>query len=220
MALETEIRTSVKRQDRFGGFSTVNDTQRSLINPDFKPFAFGQETEIVAQEPAYEVEKQYDFDMGGYEKREESQSSLYMPTFERAQSQEREIVASSKVQQNAKIKLNARGKIIATVYSIIVAILVAFCIYNAVSIGSMQNIVASKSEVVSSQVEVINQLQNTYNTLGDADTIVANVGSEFVKVEESNIIHVEDFEYTAPKQSQTPTSWFEEFCQKIQKLFN
>ena len=130
MATQTEIRTSVKREDRVGGFASTMESQRSLINPDFRPFSYGQETQtIVPQEPAFEVEKQYDFDMGQYQPKEQEEV-MQMPTFERSYSQvqEREIVASTNRAANAKIKLNARGKIIATVYTIIVAILILQCI--------------------------------------------------------------------------------------------
>jgi len=189
----------------------------SLFTPDFQPIEYGSslDTEIVAKtEPAFEVEKQY-FSPAAYKASDEIVASkTFIPTMRH----DTEIVASS--QTATRAKLNARAKIAISCYSIIVAIMVAFAIYSGVMISSYNSQIAAKSVIVATESSVINDLQNTYDSLGENDIIADNVSSEFTKPESADILHLGGFEMQQRPKAQSQTNWFEKFCEKIKKLFS
>ena len=180
----------------------------SLFTPDFEPIEYDSgSTQIIAKtEPAFEVEKQYSFDTSSY-------STLEKRT---------EIVAKSDEQTERKVYpvLNARAKILISCYSIIVAIMLAFAIYSGVMIASYSADIASKTQIVASQTAVINDLQQTYNRLGDSDVIESSVSDDFSKPTSANTAHVETPKMYERTESRVESNWFEEFCQKFKKLFS
>ncbi len=212
---ETTVKANTRRDDRFGGFSTQTAPSQTITEPEFAPFSFGTE---VSSEPetAFEVEKQYNFDTTSYQEVSEKKQ-MQIPTLERKiEHQEQEIVAKT----YSKPKLNARGKIMVSVYSIIVAIIVAFCIYNAVSINGLQADVATKNEIVATQTAVITELQNTYNSLGEEDNILTQVGDSFKTPTEADTTVLSNFELSVREKPAEQTNWFEKFCESLRKLFS
>lgn len=216
---ETRVRTATQ-QDLFSSYHPIAPTTDKIMAPEFKPFSFGTEvpTEEITQTPAFEVEKQYSFDTQPYQKEEQTEAVMEMPTVDR----EQQIVASRREETQivAKARLNARGKIIVAVYSVIVAIIVAFCIYNAVAINGMQSTIAGKEQIVATQTQVITDLQNTYNELGGEDYITSQVGGSFKKPTASDIVAVEGFEMVERPEEVSQTNWFEDFCQALRRLFS
>lgn len=192
----------------------------SLFTPDFEPIEYDSgSAQIVAKtEPAFEVEKQYSFDTSSYSEESKQEQAMEMPTLEK----KTEIVAKSDVQTERKVYpvLNARAKILISCYSIIVAIMLAFAIYSGVMIASYSADIASKTQIVASQTAVINDLQNTYNRLGDSQVIEVSVSDEFSRPTSANTIHVETPKMYERTESRVETNWFEEFCQKLRKLFS
>lgn len=192
----------------------------SLFTPDFEPIEYDSgSTQIIAKtEPAFEVEKQYSFDTSSYSEESKQEQSMEMPTLEK----KTEIVAKSDEQTERKVYpvLNARAKILISCYSIIVAIMLAFAIYSGVMIASYSADIASKTQIVASQTAVINDLQQTYNRLGDSDVIESSVSDDFSKPTSANTAHVETPKMYERTESRVESNWFEEFCQKFKKLFS
>ena len=231
---DTEVRTQVRRDDRFGGFARTETRQSNLFEPEFKPFAFGQTEDIVAStdqivastdqivastdqivahEPAFEYERQYNFDGKQYETQKRE---MNITSFER----EEQTQTASAYKTNQKVRLNARGKIAITVYSIVVAIIVALCIYNGVMISSISGDIASKSQIVATETQVIKDLEATYNSLGENDYIATQVGDSFKVPTEADTVKVSNFEMKTRKEVKEETNWFEDFCEAIRKLFS
>lgn len=192
----------------------------SLFTPDFEPIEYDSgSTQIIAKtEPAFEVEKQYSFDTSSYSEESKQEQAMEMPTLEK----KTEIVAKSDEQTERKVYpvLNARAKILISCYSIIVAIMLAFAIYSGVMIASYSADIASKTQIVASQTAVINDLQQTYNRLGDSDIIESSVSDDFSKPTSANTAHVETPKMYERTESRVESNWFEEFCQKFKKLFS
>ena len=119
-----------------------------------------------------------------------------------------------------KARLNARGKIMVTMFSIVMAIIVALAIYNAVAINGLVGDIAYKEGIVATQTEAVAQLQNTYDNLGADDTIYAAANGEFKLPEESDIVRIEGFEMAERQAEASQSNWFEDFCETIRRLFS
>lgn len=194
------------------------ETRTSLFTPNFEPIEYGSPVDmhIVAQEPAFEIEKQYSFDTSSYAKEHDDQSVMEMPTLER-----QTIVASEqKTEVYARPRLNARAKIMISCYSVIVAIMIAFAIYSGVMISSYSADIASKNQIVASQVAVINSLEQTYDSLGENEAIEVSLPDGFVSPDSSNIKHIDGFEMQERTEIEVESNWFEKFCEKLKKLFS
>lgn len=215
---DTTVKTSASRVDRYGGYSTEQRrNQTTQVEPEFKPFSYGTEEPSIESETAFEVEKQYNFDMGPYADASKEQAKVMeIPTLERRQ----RIQTEATTKTYSRAKLNARGKIMVAVYSIIVAIIVAFCIYNAVAISGLESDIVTKNGIVATQTEVITELENTYNSLGEEDNIISQVGDEFRSPTDSDIVALDSFEMSVREQAESQSNWFERFCEKLRKLFS
>lgn len=199
MATETEVRTSSKIE------------KQSVFQPDFKPFTFSIDQNLTeTKEPAFEVEKQFSLDTSSYE---ESTPQMDMPYVQRS-------IVAEKISTDSKVRLNSRGKIIVAVYSIIVAIIVAFCIYNAVSIGNMEAGIIAKSQIVATESNVITALEDTYSSLGEEENILSQLDPSFKKPTSDDISFIDDFEMAVRTKPNTQSNWFENFCKSLKKLFS
>ena len=58
----------------------------------------------------------------------------------------------------------------------------------------------------------------TYNSLGESDSIAVSA-NDFEVISESNSTHISDFEMAERTKTEVSSNWFEDFCQKIRKLF-
>ncbi len=198
---------------------TTSKTENlTSIEPEFKPFDYGTNEELT--KPQFEIEKQYNLDSNELREFGEKAREMSFLTLDKTQDVSSEKVLAEK--SISRPKLNARGKIIVSVYSIIVAIIIAFCIYNAVSISSLSSSVNAKQQIVASQTQVINELQREYNRLGDEENILASdVVDQNYKVPTSDdIVYVDDVEIGQRPEEQSHSNWFENFCRKLKDLFS
>ena len=196
-------------------------SKTSLFTPNFEPIEYGTpvSSDIVAKlEPVFEIEKQYSFDTSSYEKNKEQESVMEMPTFERKQ--EAQIVAKEQSKTVSHARMGSRAKIMISCYSIIVAILLALTIYSSVMISSYSADIASKTQIVATQTSVINALENTYNVLGENETIASSVSDSFKTPNEDNVNYVGGFEFQERTKDEVESNWFEDFCAKIKKIFS
>ena len=235
---DTEVRTQVRRDDRYGGFNRTESRQGNIFEPEFKPFSYGTDQivastdqivastdqivastdQIVASEPEFTIEKQYSFGKEAYqEEAEANQRQMNITDFKRASSFDQE--QQKTYNTFARAKLNARAKILISVYSIVAAIIVAFCIYNAVMIGSLNGAIVAKNQLVSTETQVISDLTNTYNSLGEDDYIISQVGDTYKAPTNQDKVSVSDFEFKTRNQRKEETNWFEKFCESFKKLF-
>ena len=203
---ETKTRTN-----RYGGYS-------SFSNPAVEEEEEYKQTSTFFDEedesPEYEFQTNYtmskDYDIVD----EEQSITMAMPNVIRKQKTEvQEVVSES------KIKLRARGKIAITVYSIILLTLIAFAIYNAVSINQMQSIVAAKNQTYITESIVINQLLEEYNKLGSDERIKNEVEGEFIESNENHIIRVSKGSMEERPETIVESNWFEELCGFLSNLF-
>jgi|GEM_PF-5014273 len=164
-------------------------------------------------EPAYEVEQEYTSSTDNAE--EESEYRLVTPKFRSVYTHEN---ALSEVKQE-KQALSPRLKIVMSVASIIFVLLVAFVIYNAVSIGAINSQIASAQQEVVAQTQVINELEKEYTELGSADAIINGVGREFGFANSDNTFFVEAPTLDEVNVITSPTNWFNEVCKFFSSLF-
>ncbi len=190
---------------------------QTAVEPEFKPFEFGSQNE---SQPAFEIEKQYNFDPNSYREFGEKARQMDFATIEKNNEEKQKQSVTMKKEIVASPRLNARGKIIVSVYSIIVAIIIAFCIYNAVVINSLSGNIAHKQEIVATQSQVINDLSETYNSLGDEDNIKAEVENKFKKPQQEDKVEVDDFVIGERPKAESKSNWFEDFCRKLRNLFS
>ena len=239
---DTEVRTQIRRDNRFGGYNTTESTQRNLFEPEFRPFSYGTDQivastdqivastdqivastdqivastdQIVASEPQFTIEKQYQFNKSSYDEEETSQRQMNITDFKRAT----EVEQQREYKEFRRAKLNARGKIAVAVYTIVAAIILAFCVYNAVMISSLNSSIAAKNQLVSTETQVITDLTNTYNSLGEDDYIVSQVGDNYKVPTSQDMVAVSDFNLKVREEVKEETNWFEKFCESFKKLF-
>ena len=224
---ETQTRVQTARQteqDFFAGYRPLSPTTDRIASPEFKPYTFEAEPEVstsyyqaptYTETPSFEVEKGYSFDTSTYETPTQTMAT---PSIER----KTEIVAheEAQVRTYARPKLNARGKIVVSVYSIVVAIIVALCIYNAVAISGFTSDIAYKEAIVATQTQIVAGLETEYESLADADAIITATNGEFKTPEETDIVRVGGFEMAERTTEKAQTNWFEELCESIRKLFS
>lgn len=166
-------------------------------------------TTTTDTEPAFEIEKEYN------SKVEEEQEEFRVVTPAMQQVQRKQVITQTK----SATKLSPRLKIMITVYSLVVALLIGFAIYNAVAISSGTAILASKQVEVSASAEVINNLQAQYNELGTEQAIKDQVSGEFIEADSSNTIIVARPELDVTTSYQAPTNWFDKICEFFSSLF-
>lgn len=200
----TETEKYVKAESR-----SVTKTEQEY-EPEFSPFSFGEDKE----DTAFEVEQQYT----AQTLKTDAPAMMELPTFKTSEEENVEIVANKQAQ--ARPHLNAHGKIVASVFAVIVAIMIAFCIYNAVSINNLENVVAYKQQIVAEQNEVISNLEAEYNSLGeDISERLDDLDTKFREPNADDIKRVKKFEMSEREKQEEPSNWFERFCEKLRNLF-
>ena len=117
-------------------------------------------------------------------------------------------------------QLSARIKIALTVYSLVIALIIGFAIYNTVAISNLNGSINATSYEISESQEVINGLEAEYNELGTTATIKGKVPNNFVEIEEG----VNSFSKTAPildaeETIEVESNWFDKICQFFSSLF-
>lgn len=188
-------------------------------------FYYGYQTPTV-EEPQVEEEPQFqdnNFDF------ETEYSKVEAPTYEKeervlpsytfkrdvAQKPQETIVATTTVQPQAH--LSARAKIILSVMSIVACMLVAFAIYNVVSISSLNYAVAEKSAIYASIQDEVAALEDEYNQLGSDENINNNLDGSFVDGNSEVVLP------SLPERPaivyETPTNWFDQLCAFLSNLF-
>ena len=213
---EYETEQATARPFSFSRTSTENQLENQLDISQVSPFSgySSYQTPTVEQEeettPSYEVEREYNID-------KLPEDEVIIPTFMPLLKTE----AQEKSEENVKIKLNARGKIIVSAFAVIVGILIAFMVYNAVIISNLTKNVNSLTEKQSLQTKSITALQSDYSEISNYEYLEMEAGDlGFSYSNETNDIAVNL--PPRPEISEAPksTNWFNNLCEFLSELFN
>lgn len=177
----------------------------SFVSPNFN----NSWTTTTDTEPAFEIEKEYN------NQEEVPEFKVVTPSMHDVERKQ----VQTFVETKKATKLSPRLKIMITVYSLVVALLIGFAIYNTIAISNGSVSLASKKIEVSAGAEVINSLQAQYNELGTEQSIKEQVSGEFVEADSSNTIIVSRPELDVAKTYQAPTNWFDKICEFFSGLF-
>lgn len=217
MATYTENETQTQTETRFDFNRTSQlDNQLDFSNAvpytGFSPYQTQtQEEEVEEQTPTYEVEKEYK--INGLQEDEEIVPT-FMPTVNSTQP---ESVAPT----DFKIKLNARGKIIASVFSIVACCLIAFMIYNAVVISKLTNNLNYLEMERATNASVVSNLQSNHERLTSNTHLSDEAGSLGLNYSPESA----DMTISLParpeiSEPQKSTNWFNSLCEFFSNLFN
>ena len=215
MATFTENETQTETRTSFG-FDRTNqldnqlDFSSAVPYTGYSPYQTTQETEVEESSPSYEVEREYN--INGLPE-DEIIVPTFMPTVKSAEPEVKEAY-------DYKIRLNARGKIMATVFGVIVCFLIAFMVYNAVTISRLSNSLEYlEAERVSRSAEVA-QKEVVYQSITTDDYFKSVVGSggfsERPVGSDVEISLQQRPEISSPKES---TNWFNNICEFFSNLF-
>lgn len=126
------------------------------------------------------------------------------------------------IKKKQKIELQARMKIVATVFAVIVASLMFAIIWNFVSASKMKATFADKQLEIANLQESILGLQDTYTSLSDDGQIKLKAESEgYVEQTDENTINVKlKRVYDENKVEDLPSNWFNDVCDFLSGLFS
>lgn len=217
MATFTENETQTQTSTGFN-FNKTNQLDNQLdfsstipSYTGFSPYQTQTQEEVEEQTPTYEVEKEYK--ISGLPEDEEIVPA-FMPTVNSTQP---EIVERT----DFKIKLNARGKIIASVFSIVACCLIAFMIYNAVVIAKLTSNLNSLEMERANNASIVTDLQDNHQQITSNTHLsdeAVGLGLEYSPESADVTISLP----TRPEinEPQKTTNWFNSLCEFFSNLFD
>ena len=213
IATKRKIETS---QDRFGGFSRTYNTDMYTSTITGTPSIVEPEYEEV-DDDVFEVEKEYkmDDDLTSDVVAKDNNKEV-MQTISR----ERKVNKTSEyANKNTKMKINARGKIILTVFSCIVALLVSFSIYNAVAIGNLNAEVNAKQVAVYEVQSEIDGLSTEIQNMSSENNINSKLDMKFRKVTDNDKVYLEETAKSAVPEYEKTSNFFDKLCEFFSNIF-
>lgn len=137
-----------------------------------------------------------------------------IPVIEKSQ----ETVTLTKTRE--KVHLQPRMKIAIVMFATIMISLVFAIIWNFVSVGKYNAMIAEKQAVIDELNSSISALQNTYTSLDDENIVGKLEDLGYVKSDETNTYYVSsgDF-YTEKAVEDLPSNWFNDVCEFFSGLF-
>jgi len=185
----------------------------------YQPSSYTTTTEDEDEDeaPAFEVEKNYN---NSYEDDEEKTKPEFVMAKKGLLEVDRPYVAETYAEPKTKTKLSARLKIALTVYSLVIALIIGFAIYNTVAISSLNGTINATNIEISETQGVIKELEAEYNELGTSAYIEDKVPDNYVEIVEGT----NSFSKTAPildaeEALEAETNWFDKICQFFSSLF-
>lgn len=186
------------------------DFSSTVSSPDYS-FPSTRPTDTTEEQtPSYEVEKEYNIDAVDEDK-------VVVPTFMPTIMKKEE--PATEVNANAKIKLNARGKIIASVFGVVVCLLMVFMIYNAVVISSLSAKLAGLEAYQGQSQIKITALESDYSDITSVKHMEMVAGDNgFSKNVQSKTITLQPQPEIA--EAKVTGNWFDSLCEWLSELFN
>lgn len=175
--------------------------------------------ESVTDAPQYIGESEYNDGNDLQEEPEYTIVKTFMPNVEKAKVEAPVVERKQRVVTHSTIKLNARGKIFAVMYGVIATLLIAFCIYNAVSLANMGNQLKIKQSQLQEANRQVNELTLQYN---EATNIGENgiIGSGYEPISESNTVYTTISKRPNYVNVEASTNWFDSICKFLSNLFS
>ncbi|MEG1582168.1 MAG: hypothetical protein RR334_03340 [Clostridia bacterium] len=198
-------RKTTTEEERFGGFSS--SYSRGVPNTTIVDEPINT-TETDA--PLYEIEQEYTSNEPKAYEEHVKKMSAYSPA--------PSILDSSKT--STSVHVNARGKIMLSVYSIIVAILVAFTIYNAVIINNYENQIASFRITASGMVRDVSELQSTYDNLATDNAVNEKLDSTWKDPDTKDTVTLNAPVLSDVPSYDIPSTLFDKICEFLSGLFS
>lgn len=232
----TQKRKIETDQDRVGGFSTFNNNFSYFSNSQNSAGTIHQQsvedvTNYTTTEEEQEYETGYETPSTTYEGESEYTATdmpttdgeseyafvkTFMPNVERREIVSLNELPTKKVVQKTKVRLNVRGRILISAYTVIACLLVAFCIYNAVSISNVKNTLVDYKQEYTQSVNEVSLLQKNYDGLNTSNNVNQ---STFVPVNESNTVKVQLDKRPTFVEIDDSTNWFDKICNFFSNLF-
>lgn len=204
--------TEVEKRSYGSTRSGVLDNQLNIDTmPSYSGYAsYDTSTNAVEEVPSFEVEKEYNIE--GIKEDDIVVVPTFMPTIEP------KYKPATKSNADVKIRLNARGKIIVSVFSVVAVLLMAFSIYNAVIIGRLNASLTSKQTELKKLEYQVDDAEIAYNSIISEDNILASLPNSYTEAGESVVIELGE----RPIINQAPeeTNWFDKVCKFFSDLFN
>lgn len=225
MATFTEMETDEKQRsvgnfgyNRYSSTGTLDNqldfsSTMSYSNPSSYSTTYTSPIEREEQEetPSYEVEKEYNFERLP---EDEVIVPTFMPTLDRP-------APEVDTNTNVKIKLNARGKIMASVFGVVVGLLIAFMVYNAVVIKNLSNSLAVLEVEKQAVTASVDDLSSNYQSITSRRNIELEAyGEGFRPSPESSDVVLELSPRPEIKAVQESGNWFDSLCEFFSNLFN
>ena len=134
---------------------------------------------------------------------------------------EKEEPAVNLIKTRQRIRFDARMKIVATVFSVIVACLLFITVFNFISASKIQSTFSSKQAQINDLQASISQAKTEYTLVSD-DGYLRSWAAEnsFVDATDENtiVIKLGDM-YTESEIEQVPSNWFNDVCDFFSKIF-
>lgn len=219
MVTYNETETSQETSQSFGYSRPTSSSTSVLDNQlDFTqamPYTnySSYQTTTEEDEPvsSYEVEREYNIESLP---EDEVIVPTFMPTLNEGK-------ANTVENTDFKLKLNARGKIIACVFGFVACLLVAFVAYNAVVIGKLSSSLAELEVDQVRQSASVGNLETSYQLMTSTDSMsqaAINNGLKTSTATDSVSITLAD--RPEIKAAEKTTNWFNNICEFLSELFN
>lgn len=126
------------------------------------------------------------------------------------------------IKKRQRIELQARMKIMISMFAVIVAALIFAIVWNFVSVGKMEATFAGKQQEITALQESIMGLRNEYTSLSDDEQIKNKAESEgYVDQTSENTIKLDLEEiYDEHVIADLPSNWFNDVCDFLSGIFS
>lgn len=142
----------------------------------------------------------------------EKSQELFELNVDAPQKEEKPVVIHK---ERAKMELTVRAKLMISVYSIIVLLLGALMIYNAVSIGNYNSSIAQNKQILTVEQQSLTEMEAALESLKGSAT--AEVTAEMSQV--SSISELDVFEKLSRPSYTKDTNLFDKICEFFSNLF-
>ena len=173
----------------------------------------------IVEAPQYDSESEYnDNHTDMQDDSEYTIVKTFMPNVESSTNFAPPIIEQKpKMVTKSVIKLNARGKIFASMYCLVATLLVAFCIYNAVSLANINRSLANKNAELNSINSTVNELNVEIANNTNYNTVSTPTG--FTSVTDSNTVVTQRDKRPKYVQVEESSNWIDSICKFFSNLF-
>ncbi len=221
-------------EDLFNMFnigSTTTETEQETsttsvpsYNPAYNPYSNDDDSDDYSVRPNYEEQKSYN-----------STNSNYSVDEDEQERKERTLVGQmatltikkdeptvNLIKKRQRIELQARMKILISMFAVIVASLLFAIAWNFVSVGQMKATFAGKQQEITSLQESIMGLKNEYSSLSDVEKVESEaIDAGYEKIDDTNKINVDiDEVYDDHTINEMPSNWFNDVCEFLSGIFS